>query len=652
MASSSTPCEKKNKEKKVFSLFGLMDCSSEKFPGCFIQKCLDTTITWKLVGMLVVSLFGFALVIVLNTTALHKINNSNHSIRDVSIPQYKIGQYVLRGMNGFKISLIHILDADELDEDDINVLANQQRLEDMAKMIVSLRDGGPVIDVARISRQTLDVFTVTKADDPMMIDFVNRIYEAETSLEESFDELVECLSNDCLEEEKEDVVWDVYDSLGELYDVVIAMTVEVNKRNELKFEELEDIIAYSMERSLWVGLMIATILVIATLLYILVIVHPLRTILEKITFIARGGGDLAQRIEVKSNDEVGQLAQQLNTLVDSIYSLNSFKAVIEEEESTTEVNLRLANVLRERFDCDNFFIYERTGNKNNMSVAYAEDMADLCSPEILDESSFCRAKRTGHTISSRDFPEICKKFPHGDRLEHHCIPMIASGKVVGVVQFLHEKDTSAEEYKEFSDKVKRATRYVKEATPVIEAKRFASALHESTMRDPMTDLYNRRFLESYTETLVASTNRRNTKVGILMCDMDFFKEVNDNYGHETGDVVLIKTAEVLTGCVRASDMVIRYGGEEFIILLIDVKNRQEILDLAERIRSTMEGTIINVPDGTLQKTLSIGASEFPGDTDGFWEAIKFADVALYRAKEEGRNRVISFSSEMWKGDKY
>jgi diguanylate cyclase (GGDEF)-like protein len=66
----------------------------------------------------------------------------------------------------------------------------------------------------------------------------------------------------------------------------------------------------------------------------------------------------------------------------------------------------------------------------------------------------------------------------------------------------------------------------------------------------------------------------------------------------------------------------------------------------------MEATIINVPDGTLQKTLSIGVSEFPDDTEGFWEAIKFADVALYRAKSEGRNRVVRFTKEMWKQEKY
>lgn len=287
-----------------------------------------------------------------------------------------------------------------------------------------------------------------------------------------------------------------------------------------------------------------------------------------------------------------------------------------------------------------------------MSLAYASNLENVCSADIFDDADFCRAKRTGHAISSFEFPDICTIFPHKDIFEHYCIPMMANGKVVGVVQFLLERGSSAEEREKFKLLVKRATRYIKEAIPVIEAKRFASALHETSLRDPMTDLYNRRFLETYTDALVASTMRRGTMVGILMCDMDFFKEVNDTYGHETGDVVLIKTAEVLKSCVRASDMVIRYGGEEFIILLIDVKTSQDILDLAERIRSAMELTVINIPDGTLKKTLSIGVSEFPGDTEGFWEAIKFADVALYRAKNEGRNRVVRFKPEMWKQKKY
>lgn len=645
--------EKIRSTRNKLSILGLFDCPSESFLGCFFQRCLDTGVTGKLIGMLVVSLAGFAILIVLNTSALHKIAERNHAIRDISIPQYKVGQYILRSINGFKISLLHILSSPDINKEDRNVLANQQRLADIGRMINSMQHGGPVFDVAKVAGNTLDVFTVAPADEPGMIAVIADINEEYLLVDKTYRNFISSPGVDGSEEEKQERLDDLLASLDGLYELVVGMTVAVNKRHGGQFQELETIINASMTRSLWIGAAIAAVLTVATMLYILIIVVPLRSILKKIKFIAKGEGDRDQRIEVKSNDEVGQLAHQLNTLVDNIFSLNSFKAIIEEEESTTEVNQRLAALLKERHRLDKIFIYELSGNKNRMTVAFASQIDDVCSPEILEDANFCRAKRTGHDISSLEFPHICKQFPHKDRLEHHCIPMIANGRVVGVVQFLHPKDSSPESREDFEYMVKRAARYIKEATPVIEAKRFASALHETTMRDPMTDLYNRRFLESYTDTLVASTMRRKTKVGILMCDMDFFKEVNDTYGHETGDIVLIKTADVLKSCVRASDMVIRYGGEEFIVLLIDVKSREEIMDLAERIRKKMEETVINVPDGSLQKTVSIGASEFPGDSSsGFWEAIKYADVALYRAKDEGRNRVVLFTSEMWKEDKY
>ncbi|MFZ5763975.1 MAG: diguanylate cyclase [Thermodesulfobacteriota bacterium] len=644
--------EKIAPQKKTFSFMRLFDCTAESFPACFLQKCLDTSITGKLIGMLVVSLVGFAVLITINTIALNKIAGQNNAIRDVSIPQYKISQYILRSINGFKISLLHTLSESELKADNPHIKANMDRLDDIGTMISSLKNGGSVLDVAKVSSRTLDVFTVKAPDDPVMAELITDINDEFLCLGQSYRALIGNMVRMGPTLKRQEHLDDLLSSLDGMYELVIDLTVEINKQNSARFSDLEQIIDLSRFRAIWIGLVIAVILSIATLLYILIIVMPLRDILEKIKVIAKGEGDLAQRIEVKSHDEVGQLAHQFNTLVDNIFSLNSFKAIIEEEESTTEVNQRLAALLRDRYNFRRLFIYEMTGSKNKMSVAFAADYEDVCSPEILDDASFCRAKRTGHAISSLEFPNICKMFPHKDRLEHHCIPMIAGGRVVGVVQFLHEKESDSESRARFEHLVQRATRYIKEATPVIEAKRFASALHETTLRDPMTDLYNRRFLESFTDTLVASTIRRQTRLGILMCDMDFFKEVNDTYGHETGDVVLIKTAEVLKSCVRASDMVIRYGGEEFIVLLIDIKSRKDILDLAEKIRKTMEGTVINVPDGTLKKTLSIGVSEFPTDTNGFWEAINFADVALYRAKEGGRNRVVSFSPEMWKEEKY
>jgi diguanylate cyclase (GGDEF)-like protein len=132
-----------------------------------------------------------------------------------------------------------------------------------------------------------------------------------------------------------------------------------------------------------------------------------------------------------------------------------------------------------------------------------------------------------------------------------------------------------------------------------------------------------------------------------MCDMDFFKQVNDEHGHDVGDIVLKDTSKVLRDSVRESDVVIRFGGEEFLILLIDTEPDYG-MQVAEKIRENIEKIKFKASNGTvLKKTISMGVSEFPKDTKGFWQAIKFADVALYSAKDTGRNKCVRFVPDMW-----
>lgn len=113
-----------------------------------------------------------------------------------------------------------------------------------------------------------------------------------------------------------------------------------------------------------------------------------------------------------------------------------------------------------------------------------------------------------------------------------------------------------------------------------------------------------------------------------------------------GDTLLKETSLILRNSVRESDIVVRFGGEEFLIVLVDVASG-EGMRVAEKIRIKVEETNFKIPSGVLKKTISMGVSEFPEDTDGFWHAIKFADVALYRAKEDGRNRCVRFDESMW-----
>ena len=128
------------------------------------------------------------------------------------------------------------------------------------------------------------------------------------------------------------------------------------------------------------------------------------------------------------------------------------------------------------------------------------------------------------------------------------------------------------------------------------------------------------------------------------------KQVNDTHGHEAGDKVIKTLADILKRNVRSSDMAVRYGGEEFLIVLIDT-GIEAALKVAEKIRVEVESTKVPLPSGMLQKTISIGVSEYPKDSDTFWQVVKFADVALYQAKSSGRNRVVRFTPELWNTDK-
>ena len=132
----------------------------------------------------------------------------------------------------------------------------------------------------------------------------------------------------------------------------------------------------------------------------------------------------------------------------------------------------------------------------------------------------------------------------------------------------------------------------------------------------------------------------------MMLDIDHFKQVNDTYGHEAGDIVLKEIARILQTSVRSSDLVIRYGGEEFMLILMDAKGENGEW-VAEKIRTNIESQRIALPAGKLQRTVSIGVADFPADSDDFWQCVKYADTALYSAKGAGRNRVERYFTEMW-----
>jgi diguanylate cyclase (GGDEF)-like protein len=398
-------------------------------------------------------------------------------------------------------------------------------------------------------------------------------------------------------------------------------------------------------------------------------------------------GDFSSSIEVRTSDEIGKIGADMNSLlaylddglkrisslvaqltnhnngnsnllnatIDMVETLSEaahFKQAIEEDETKAEIYSRLAAAIESVFDIHQYSIYEILPTANQMLPVTVDGEPQAacrwCDPQILIRNETCRARRTGHVVDGIATPGICFAFmppAETENYRHICFPIMQSGAVGSVLQIVVPPDQE----QRITARVPHIGVYLREAAPVLEATRLMETLRESTLRDPMTGLHNRRFLEESVDALISQAQRRKSSLAFMMLDLDYFKMVNDTYGHDAGDAVLKAVARLIKQSVRGSDFVIRYGGEEFLILLQEAEPKTAD-DIAEKIRSAVAALKVQTSGGLLQKTISIGISSYPSDSDTFWQAVKFADVALYHAKETGRNRVVRFTKELWQDD--
>jgi diguanylate cyclase (GGDEF)-like protein len=350
--------------------------------------------------------------------------------------------------------------------------------------------------------------------------------------------------------------------------------------------------------------------------------------------------------------KTGDILSDTSKMVDELLKIYKFKRVIEKDKTKQDVYKRLIDIFTEYMSLDKFSFYEVDSKGNRIKPVWVEGMESWCNEVIYDNADECRAKRTGMPVDSREFICLCPNFIDNEActsgsLRYYCIPVYVGGQVGNIFQVVYEADM--EEFIELL--IPYIKGYLNESAPVLEARTYMDLLKEQSIIDALTGLYNRRFLEDTINTITAQIKRRGTTLGILAIDVDYFKQVNDAYGHDAGDMVLVEVAKTIKASIRESDMAIRYGGEEFLALLMDVQPGYSV-HVAEKIRKAVESKVIDIGTAQLKKTVSIGVSEFPVDTDKIWQCIKFADVALYRAKEEGRNRVVRFTADMWTKAEY
>jgi diguanylate cyclase (GGDEF)-like protein len=167
-------------------------------------------------------------------------------------------------------------------------------------------------------------------------------------------------------------------------------------------------------------------------------------------------------------------------------------------------------------------------------------------------------------------------------------------------------------------------------------------LREQANRDSLTGLFNRRYLEGTLEREMARSRRESAPLSMVLLDVDHFKEVNDNYGHQAGDEVLRVLAKLLMEHARAEDIVCRYGGEEFLLVLPKMP-LTIAMERATQLLQIVKQTIVSFGELRIQVTISIGVAAIPEDADSTERLIRCADNALYQAKSRGRDRVVAFN---------
>jgi diguanylate cyclase (GGDEF)-like protein len=220
-----------------------------------------------------------------------------------------------------------------------------------------------------------------------------------------------------------------------------------------------------------------------------------------------------------------------------------------------------------------------------------------------------------------------------------CVPLLAQDNLLGLLRLYDERDASLDLLD--SPLVLACTEQIGLAISNLQLR---ETLRHQSIRDPLTNLYNRHYLEESLEQELLRAKRAHQSVGIIMMDIDFFKRFNDSHGHSAGDALLQSVANCLQAGTRGGDFVCRYGGEELILVLPGATHAQTVAR-AEELRRAVARTQVRYQEQLLGPvTVSAGVACFPEDARTADDLFKVADAALYEAKASGRNRVVSHGS--------
>ncbi|WNL16209.1 GGDEF domain-containing protein [Arcobacter cryaerophilus gv. pseudocryaerophilus] len=335
-------------------------------------------------------------------------------------------------------------------------------------------------------------------------------------------------------------------------------------------------------------------------------------------------------------------------IIEDISEIYHYKKTIENDLTIDDIYHRLILVLKDKLEINCFVIFETDLLKDERKTIFASNDAIACCDLKQNIKEACRAERINSIVSSENFPEICRVAKCKVDENYICIPFYVNEQKNIVIHIISK---SQDELNNLKYKIGIIKKYLEETKPILESKILMEALRQKNLTDSLTGLYNRKYLDEIVEKQLNLDMKNGVVYAIMFLDIDYFKMVNDTYGHDVGDDILRKLAITMKKSISSNETLIRYGGEEFLILMKNA-TQASAKELANKINADFSKIIFNYGGDSFSKTVSIGYSFFPTDTDQFWKCIKYADISLYEAKSTGRNKVIKFSKDILKnGDK-
>ena len=406
--------------------------------------------------------------------------------------------------------------------------------------------------------------------------------------------------------------------------------------------------------------------------------QPLQSLVRKMEMAEEK--DFLIRAPVLSQDEIGKLSHWFNRLMERMTSLDAVKLETERRLIQIQEELKYQEALEERnrrltllyeiarsisgtLDFDELVkmlsdvIVRRLGFKEFAILLWDSERESLVvrttfgfKQEVkvqdmtfkLGEGVSGLAAATREIIYVRD-TRVDSRYLHyrGQKKEDGSfvsLPLFVKDQLVGVMNFSRPgTDQFSEEERELLQAMASQV-----AVAFLNADLFAKT-RSLTVKDELTGLFNRRYLQQILPMEIKRARRFSRSVSVLMADIDYFKKYNDRYGHLEGDKILREFGRLLRENLREVDIVIRFGGEEFLVLLPNTDRRQayQVAEkLLELIRQHPFANRQNQPKGTF--TASVGISAYPEDARSGEDLVDHADVALYGAKGQGRDRIIAY----------